>query len=205
MRAVCPVLRPVFSPGGLSPRRKRAGCAAAAGVRCRARTSLPCSTVRAGLVRRRFVGAWFRPGPGIRSARSSPSTPGRNPCTKSPPPRRVAAEALPHPCRCIFRRGTPRFRQAALRFFLRSQAFFALAGPDDAETPPVGPPLHTCTIVTTAADDLVAPVHDPMPVLLPRERHALPLSPPVRPPPLRAPFPAAAMVRSRILPSHWHS
>ena len=35
---------------------------------------------------------------------------------------------------------------------------------------PDDPPLHTCTIITTTANDAITPVHDRMPVMLPPER-----------------------------------
>jgi putative SOS response-associated peptidase YedK len=47
---------------------------------------------------------------------------------------------------------------------------FALAGLWERWSPPDGgEPLHTCTIVTTQANDFVRRVHDRMPVILPRE------------------------------------
>jgi putative SOS response-associated peptidase YedK len=41
-------------------------------------------------------------------------------------------------------------------------------------------PLHTCTVITGAANDAVAPVHDRMPVMLPPERWGTWLDPEVR-------------------------
>ena len=43
---------------------------------------------------------------------------------------------------------------------------FAFAGLWEAWRPESGPPLLTCCILTTAANDLVRPVHDRMPVIL---------------------------------------
>jgi putative SOS response-associated peptidase YedK len=47
---------------------------------------------------------------------------------------------------------------------------FAFAGVWEAWRPETGPPLLTCAILTTAANDLVKPIHDRMPVIL-EERH----------------------------------
>jgi putative SOS response-associated peptidase YedK len=52
---------------------------------------------------------------------------------------------------------------------LRSRRPFAFAGVWDRWTPAGGTPLLTCAIVTCDANDLVARVHDRMPVILPAE------------------------------------
>ncbi len=41
-------------------------------------------------------------------------------------------------------------------------------GPKDAAEPV--PPLHSCTLITTTPNAVLAPIHDRMPVLVPRER-----------------------------------
>jgi putative SOS response-associated peptidase YedK len=59
-----------------------------------------------------------------------------------------------------------------------------------------GEELESCTIVTTSPNELAAPIHDRMPVILPRERHAEWLDPAAEPSSLAAllePFPAAEM------------
>ena len=43
---------------------------------------------------------------------------------------------------------------------------FAMAGLWDCWRPPEGDPVASCTIVTTRANDLLAPLHDRMPVIL---------------------------------------
>ena len=43
---------------------------------------------------------------------------------------------------------------------------FAFAGLWEAWRPETGPPLLTCCILTTAANELVRPAHDRMPVIL---------------------------------------
>jgi len=55
-----------------------------------------------------------------------------------------------------------------VHFHLREGALFGFAGLWDEWQQPDGEPLRTCTILTTAANALVAPVHDRMPVILPR-------------------------------------
>lgn len=56
---------------------------------------------------------------------------------------------------------------------LTDHAVFGLAGLYEFWTDPAtGDEVVSCTIITTAANDLLAPVHDRMPVILPRERYA---------------------------------
>ena len=69
-----------------------------------------------------------------------------------------------------------------VRFTLADGAPFAFAGLWTRwHDPESGEPLETCTILTTSANDLVQPVHDRMPVILPRSAEAtwLDLSRPV--------------------------
>jgi putative SOS response-associated peptidase YedK len=60
------------------------------------------------------------------------------------------------------------------------------------------PPVESCTIITTDANEVVRPLHDRMPVILDRRDYARWLDPaPVDPAALREmlrPFPAEAMV-----------
>lgn len=80
---------------------------------------------------------------------------------------------------------------------LRSGAPFAFAGlwevwrPDDT-------PLLTCTIITTEPNALMAPIHDRMPVILPRSAYATWLDPAERSPHdlqhLLTPYPAEEML-----------
>ena len=57
---------------------------------------------------------------------------------------------------------------------------FAFAGLWDRWAPRDGEPVESCTIVTTAPNELMAPIHDRMPVILPAAAHARWLDPTVR-------------------------
>lgn len=97
-------------------------------------------------------------------------------------------------------------RSRPSRFVLADSAPFAMAGlwqpppkgegGDPAGDPPADP-LPTFVIVTTAANELVSPVHDRMPVILTREAEGLWLDPSLEDPEalahLLAPLPAGRM------------
>lgn len=79
---------------------------------------------------------------------------------------------------------------------LTADAPLALAGLWEHWTAPGGEELSTFTILTTAANELLAPIHDRMPVILPPEAWGLWLNPartPAQVMPLLLPYPAAAM------------
>ena len=82
-------------------------------------------------------------------------------------------------------------------FRLEDEAPFALAGLWETWTPPDGAPVSSFTLITTDANEVVAPVHDRMPVILPREAYARWLDPSVREAKdlvgLLRPYPAALM------------
>jgi putative SOS response-associated peptidase YedK len=56
-----------------------------------------------------------------------------------------------------------------LRFSLKSGEPFGLAGLYETWVSPEKKPIHTCTIITTKPNDLLRPIHDRMPVILPKE------------------------------------
>lgn len=75
---------------------------------------------------------------------------------------------------------------------------FAFAGLWERWSDPhSGGELETCTIITTAPNALLAPIHTRMPAILPREHYALWLDPQQTDPgillPLLAPYPAEAL------------
>ncbi|CAI8947682.1 Abasic site processing protein [Brevibacillus sp. IT-7CA2] len=56
-----------------------------------------------------------------------------------------------------------------MRIVMKTGEPFAFAGLFDTWTSPSGDKLHTCTIVTTKPNDVVADIHDRMPVILHQE------------------------------------
>ncbi len=57
------------------------------------------------------------------------------------------------------------------------EPLFALAGLWERWRTPAGDKLETCVVVTTDANAQLAPIHDRMPLLIPRDAHALWLDP----------------------------
>lgn len=95
-----------------------------------------------------------------------------------------------------WKREGPRKRPYYIR--LRAGEPFAFAGLWDRWAPADGQPLETCTIVTTAPNELVQPIHDRMPVILPSSAYRLWLDPAMRDVgPVQAllkPYPADEMI-----------
>ena len=60
-----------------------------------------------------------------------------------------------------------------MRIILRTGEPFAFAGLWETWRNPGGERIQSCTIVTTTANELLAPIHDRMPVILPRELEGL--------------------------------
>ena len=63
------------------------------------------------------------------------------------------------------------------RIILKSGEPFAMAGLWETWSDPQGNVVPSCTIITTAANDFLAPIHHRMPVILPRETEELWLEP----------------------------
>jgi len=57
------------------------------------------------------------------------------------------------------------------RFTLKSHKPFAFAGLWESWRDPEGVLVKSCTIITCAANQMAAPIHDRMPVILPREKY----------------------------------
>ncbi len=57
-------------------------------------------------------------------------------------------------------------------FSLRTDEPFGFAGLYETWMGPDRQPVHSCTIITTEPNDLIRPIHDRMPVILPKDREA---------------------------------
>ncbi|NJP08819.1 MAG: SOS response-associated peptidase [Leptolyngbyaceae cyanobacterium RU_5_1] len=83
-------------------------------------------------------------------------------------------------------------------FHLQDHQPFAFAGLWEHWQSPEGEPLETCTILTTAANDVLTPVHDRMPVILHPENYDTWLDPELQTAsilqPLLRPYPEAEMI-----------
>ncbi len=81
---------------------------------------------------------------------------------------------------------------------LKSKKPFGFAGLYNVWTSPEGDKIPTCTILTTDANELLEPIHDRMPVILPKEGLGRWLDPAVQEAPALAPllkpYPPAEMV-----------
>ncbi len=63
---------------------------------------------------------------------------------------------------------------------LKSRRTFGFAGLYDVWTSPEGEAVTSCTIITTGANDLIQPIHNRMPVILPRPQEAVWLNPAIQ-------------------------
>jgi putative SOS response-associated peptidase YedK len=59
-------------------------------------------------------------------------------------------------------------KKTPLFLYLKDERPFGFAGLYEIWTPPLGEPLVTCTIITTEPNELVRPIHNRMPVILPK-------------------------------------
>jgi putative SOS response-associated peptidase YedK len=64
-----------------------------------------------------------------------------------------------------------------MRIILKSGEPFGFAGLWETWMSPDGVPLHSCTIITTTPNAVMGPIHDRMPVILPREAEGMWLAP----------------------------
>ena len=91
-----------------------------------------------------------------------------------------------------------------MRVVLRSGAPFAFAGIWSVWRDPDGTTVPSCAIVTTAANDLLRPVHHRMPVILPQDRAGFWLDRSVKDPPALAsvltPHPADKLAIYEVAP-----
>ena len=89
--------------------------------------------------------------------------------------------------------------QAKIPMFIRLKSGqpFGFAGLYDVWTSPQGEAVASCTIITTGANDLMQPIHDRMPVILPKPQESAWLNPAIQSPadvlPLLGPYSAAEM------------
>jgi putative SOS response-associated peptidase YedK len=89
--------------------------------------------------------------------------------------------------------------QAKIPMFIRLKSGqpFGFAGLYDVWTSPEGEAVASCTIITTSANDLMQPIHDRMPVILPRSQESTWLNPAIQSAadvlPLLVPYSAAEM------------
>lgn len=91
-----------------------------------------------------------------------------------------------------------------LRIVMRDGRVFGMAGLYETWTGPDGRRVHTCAVITTAPNRLMADIHDRMPVILRREDEALWLDRNVQDPerlrPLLQPYPAEEMEAYEVDP-----
>ena len=87
---------------------------------------------------------------------------------------------------------------------LKSNAPVGFAGLYSFWRSPEGEDICTCTIITTDANELLRPIHDRMPVIIPRDKEDLWLDPKTSEKekllPLLAPYPSYEMEFYRVSP-----
>ncbi len=87
---------------------------------------------------------------------------------------------------------------------MRDERIFAFAGLWDRWESSDKDVIETCTILTTAANAVLAPIHDRMPVILPQAEYARWLDPALKDPdslsPLLVPFPPEEMLAIPVSP-----
>lgn len=95
-----------------------------------------------------------------------------------------------------------------LHFSLKSGNPFGLAGLYETWISPDQKPVHTCTIITTEPNGLMQPIHDRMPVMVPKEREAAWIDPDNHHQKellsILTPYPADEMMMSEVDPRSLH-
>jgi putative SOS response-associated peptidase YedK len=76
-------------------------------------------------------------------------------------------------------------------FYLKSGEPFGFAGLYESWVSPEGQIIDTCTIITTEPNDLIRPIHDRMPVMIPKDKESIWLDPAVE---------SQALLRSLLIP-----
>jgi putative SOS response-associated peptidase YedK len=64
-------------------------------------------------------------------------------------------------------------RKIPLYFYLKSGKPFGLAGLHESWMSPDRKQINTCTIITTQANSLISPIHDRMPVIIPKAQEKI--------------------------------
>lgn len=71
-------------------------------------------------------------------------------------------------------------KKVPLYIRMKSKRSFSMAGLYNLWTSPEGESLWTCTIITTSSNDLLKPLHERMPVIIPEDKRELWLDPDVQ-------------------------
>lgn len=71
-------------------------------------------------------------------------------------------------------------RKTPYRFTLTDRKLFGFAGIWDAWNSPTGDIIHTCAIITSEPNEIMAPIHNRMPVILEQEKEEMWLNPEVK-------------------------
>ena len=85
----------------------------------------------------------------------------------------VQSQTLPRPRRRLLRVAAQRLKQDTIQDNDSLREPFAFAGLWETWRDPSDELVRSCAIITTTANSLLKPIHDRMPVILPREREEL--------------------------------
>jgi putative SOS response-associated peptidase YedK len=93
-------------------------------------------------------------------------------------------------------------QKVPMHISLKSREPFGMAGLWESWQAPSGESVHSCAIITTKSNSLMEPIHNRMPVILPREAEATWLAPEIDDPELLnsllIPYPAEEMAVYRV-------